>query len=58
MERLAEFEKLAEELAHLTPDDQLAFAEFLVRNNTETAHGLMQSILVAEMDDLFDNVPV
>lgn len=58
MDKKVEFEKLAEELAHLTPNDQLAFAEFLFRNNTETARGLMQSILVAEMDDLFDNVPV
>ena len=58
MEQTADFEKLARELAQLTPVDRLAFAEFLFRNNTQTAKDLVQSISVIEMDDLFDNVPV
>ena len=58
MDTEVDFTKLAEELDHLSSSDKLAFAEFLYRNNRSTAQDIAHSIAVAELEDLFDNVPV
>lgn len=57
-EQEIDFEKLAQELAHLSEQERLAFAEFLFRTNRDTAKAFMDSIGVAEQEDYYDNYPV